>query len=217
MRVPCPGWLSMVIRCPFPNSTFSLSLTLLTPMPCSRSVPVWIRGCPRHRLPPTTAAVNPAPAAQPDGAAFHFAAQAVLNAVFDQRLQQHAGHQHIQRVVGDLLFEAQLVPEAHHLDGQIIVDEAHLVAQRVKLSCLRSSRRRILESFSTMTRAWLGSVRINEETEFSVLKRKCGLIWLVRASRRASIRCRCCSSSFSSLRVLFQILIGIVTAKMVVA
>ena len=33
----------------------------------------------------------------------------------------------------------------------------------------------MFDSFSTITRAWLGSVRISEETEFSVLNRKCGI------------------------------------------
>ena len=64
------------------------------------------------------------------------------------------------------------------------------------------------ESFTTITRAWLRSVRISDETEFSVLNRKCGLIWLVSAARRASTSSRCCSSSFFSLRVLFQIFSG---------
>ena len=53
------------------------------------------------------------------------------------------------------------------------------------VSCLRSSRRKIFESFSTTPRAMSGSKRISEETVFSVLNRKCGLIWLVSASMRA--------------------------------
>jgi len=87
----------------------------------------------------------------------------------------------------------------------------------LKFSCLRSSRRRTAESFATMARAWLGLVRISEETEFSVLNRKWGLIWLVSAARRASTSSRSCSSSFFSLRVLFQILSGMATANRVVA
>ena len=88
--------------------------------------------------------------------------------------------------------------------------------KELKLSCLRSSRRRMLESWYTTTRACCGLVRINEETEFNVLNRKCGLIWLVSASRRACIRSRCCSASLLSLRTLFQILSGSVTAINVV-
>ena len=68
-----------------------------------------------------------------------------------------------------------------------------------------------------MTRAWSGSVRISDETELSVLNRKCGLIWLVSAARRASTSRRSCSSSFFSLRVLFQIFSGMATANSVVA
>ena len=75
----------------------------------------------------------------------------------------------------------------------------------------------MLESFNTITRAWSGLVRISEETEFSVLNRKCGLIWLVSASRRACISSRCCSSSLVSLRVLFQIFSGSATANSVAA
>ena len=75
----------------------------------------------------------------------------------------------------------------------------------------------IRESRITMARACSGLMRIRVETEFSVLKRKCGLIWLASASRRAWIRRRFCSSSLTSLRVLFQTLSGIVMQKYVEA
>ena len=80
-----------------------------------------------------------------------------------------------------------------------------------KVSCLRSRRRRILESFSTTPRAISGSKRMSEETVLSVLKRKCGLIWLVSASMRAfSSSCWFCSR-FISMRVLFQIFTAMAT------
>src|SRR5467141_2235646 len=76
------------------------------------------------------------------------------------------------------------------------------------VSCLRSSRRRMLLSFSTTPRAESGSKRISAETVFSVLNRKCGLIWLESASMRA-FKSNCwCRSRFISTRVLFQIFNG---------
>src|ERR1051326_826694 len=66
-----------------------------------------------------------------------------------------------------------------------------------------------------MLRACSGFVRINDDTEFSVLNRKWGLIWLVSAASLASFSLDCCASSFFSLRELFQILSGSVTAKIV--
>src|SRR5712664_801282 len=79
------------------------------------------------------------------------------------------------------------------------------------VSCLRSSRRKMLLSFSTTPRAASGSKRISDDTVFSVLNKKCGLIWLESASMRAlSSNCWCCSR-FISMRVLFQIFSGAAT------
>jgi hypothetical protein len=55
----------------------------------------------------------------------------VLDAVFNQRLQQDAGHQNLQRARIDLLFHAQLVgAKAHHFDVEVVVGKAQLLAQR---------------------------------------------------------------------------------------
>src|SRR6266446_33103 len=79
------------------------------------------------------------------------------------------------------------------------------------VSCLRSSRRKMLLSFSTTPRAASGSKRISDDTVFSVLNKKCGLIWLESASMRA-FRSNCwCRSRFISMRVLFQIFSGAAT------
>jgi len=64
-----------------------------------------------------------------DGTAFHLIAEAVLHGVFDQRLQQHAGNEHIERVRIDVAFKAQLIAEADEFDRQVIVDEFELIAQ----------------------------------------------------------------------------------------
>ncbi len=84
-------------------------------------------------------------------------------------------------------------------------------------SCVRISRRRMLASFTMISRAMSGSKRTSDDTVFSVLNRKCGLIWLCSASIRACISMRCCSSSFISIRRLFQILSGRPTHAAVVA
>ena len=79
------------------------------------------------------------------------------------------------------------------------------------VSCLRSSRRKMLLSFSTTPRAVSGSKRISAETVFSVLNKKCGLIWLDSASMRAFSSNCWCRSRFISMRVLFQIFSGAAT------
>src|SRR6267143_6411527 len=79
------------------------------------------------------------------------------------------------------------------------------------ISCLRSSSRKILLSFSTTPRAASGSNRISDETVFSVLNKKCGLIWLDSASMRAFSSNCWCRSRFISMRVLFQIFSGAAT------
>src|SRR5712664_438125 len=79
------------------------------------------------------------------------------------------------------------------------------------VSCLRSSRRKILLSFSTTPRAASGSKRISDDTVFSVLNKKCGLIWLESASMRAFSSNCWCRSRFISMRVLFQIFSGAAT------
>src|SRR6267143_6271552 len=78
-------------------------------------------------------------------------------------------------------------------------------------SCLRSSRRKMLLSFSTTPRAASGSNRISDDTVFSVLNKKCGLIWLESASMRALSSNCWCRSRFISMRVLFQIFSGAAT------
>src|ERR1700683_1082255 len=77
-----------------------------------------------------------APRSQPDGATFNFAAQTVLYAIFNQRLQQHAGNQHIQTLGVHLFFKAQLLAETSYFDRKVIFDEVQLVAQRAEVLML---------------------------------------------------------------------------------
>ena len=58
------------------------------------------------------------------------------DAVLDNRLQQHARHQHIERCGVDVLHHPQLLPESHHLDGQVIVDKRQFLAQRRQIFLL---------------------------------------------------------------------------------
>ncbi len=64
-------------------------------------------------------------------------------------------------------------------------------------------------------RAVSGCVRMSDEIEVSVLNRKCGLIWLARASILAASRSFSCSCRRCSMRALFQILMGVATARTV--
>ena len=64
----------------------------------------------------------------------------------------------------------------------------------------------MLASLTVISRASSGLMRTSEAMELRVLKRKWGLIWRCRASRRASRSRRFCSSSFISMRRAFQTL-----------
>ena len=56
----------------------------------------------------------------------------MLDRVLHERLQDHAGHDGIERVRADLLVDLQLRPEADVLDVEIFVDRFQLFAQRDK-------------------------------------------------------------------------------------
>ncbi len=74
-----------------------------------------------------------------------------------------------------------------------------------------SSARKMLASFTVISRASSGFRRTRDAIELSVLNRKCGLIWRCRASRRASSSKRFCSSNFISMRSASHTLIAIPT------
>ena len=57
----------------------------------------------------------------------------MFDGILHQRLQQHAGDDHIERRRIEFLHHPQLVaPEAHDFNVQIVVDELELLAQRRK-------------------------------------------------------------------------------------
>src|SRR5581483_6956164 len=70
------------------------------------------------------------PAPDTNVSTIHLAAQAVLDAVFDDRLQQHAGNEQVERSGVDVLRKTQLVSEANHLDRHVVIDKRELLAQR---------------------------------------------------------------------------------------
>src|SRR6185437_7925754 len=70
-------------------------------------------------------------ASQENAAAFNLGRKTVLDGVFYQRLQQHAGDHHIQRCGIEFLHNLELVTaKAHDLDVEIVVDEIDLILQR---------------------------------------------------------------------------------------
>ena len=72
-------------------------------------------------------------AAEIDASAFDLGRQPVLDRIFHQRLEQHGGHQHLQRFRLEFLDDAKLVAaEAHDFDIEIVVDELDFLAQRHK-------------------------------------------------------------------------------------
>jgi len=69
--------------------------------------------------------------AQRNAAAFDFGRKSMLDAVFHQRLQQHAGNHGFKRCRIEILDDLELVPsKAHDFNIQIVVDELHFLAQR---------------------------------------------------------------------------------------
>jgi len=46
-----------------------------------------------------------------DGAALHLVADPVLDGILHQRLEQHAGHQHIERIFGHIFSKRSLSPK----------------------------------------------------------------------------------------------------------
>src|SRR6185437_9676916 len=69
-------------------------------------------------------------AAQCDGATADARLEPMLDGVLDERLQQHAGDDDGQRVLGDLFCNAQLLAETHDLDIQVVIGEGKLFFQR---------------------------------------------------------------------------------------
>src|SRR5262245_17337050 len=70
------------------------------------------------------------PAANGDAAAIDFWRQAMLQAVFYERLQQHGRDNHVERVRIQVFVNAQLVAaKADYFDVQVVVNELDLFAQ----------------------------------------------------------------------------------------
>ena len=65
-----------------------------------------------------------------DAPAADLAREPVLDRVLDERLQDHARHDHVERLRRDLLVDAELRPEADDLDREVLVDRLELLAQR---------------------------------------------------------------------------------------
>ena len=86
----------------------------------------WFLGWDGARLARTTDAARLAA----DHPAIYFRGEPMPDAVFDQRLQEHARHQAVQSLGVDFLDEAQLLAEPYHLDCHVIVNKCQLLAQR---------------------------------------------------------------------------------------
>src|SRR5665213_4107126 len=57
--------------------------------------------------------------------------QSVFDRVFDDRLEEHAGHKSLERLLVHLLRDPEVIaPEPGHFDIQIIVEKIELLAQR---------------------------------------------------------------------------------------
>jgi len=68
-------------------------------------------------------------AAQRNAAAFDLGSKSVLDAVFDQRLEQHAGNHGFERRRIQILDDLELLAsKAYDFNVQIIVDELHFLA-----------------------------------------------------------------------------------------
>ena len=65
-----------------------------------------------------------------DAAAADLRREPVLDRVLDERLEDEARHDHVERVRVDLLVDVQLRPEPDDFDVQVLVDRLELFAQR---------------------------------------------------------------------------------------
>src|SRR6185437_11916080 len=71
--------------------------------------------------------------AKSDGAAGELGGEAMADGVLDNRLQQHAGHEDVEGVGINALFNAEFFrSEAHDLDVEVVVHEGELFAQRLE-------------------------------------------------------------------------------------
>src|SRR5690242_5390600 len=61
--------------------------------------------------------------------AIELAGQPVPDGVFDDRLQNHAGNEAIESAGPDLFLKTQFVTEAHHFDGEIVIDKRNFFAE----------------------------------------------------------------------------------------
>ena len=68
-------------------------------------------------------------AAKGNGAAVDAGFEAVLDGVFDERLEQHAGDDDAESVVGDFFDDAELFAEADDLDVEVVVGEGELFGE----------------------------------------------------------------------------------------
>ena len=114
--------------------------------------------------------------------------------------------------VGAMSFRTfSLRPEPDDLDVEVLVDRLDLIAQRDEMILATEQPAQQPRELDDHRPRGLRFERISDETDVSVLKRKCGLIWLFSASMRAASSSFSCSSSRCSMRALFQILIGVAT------
>ena len=65
-----------------------------------------------------------------NAAAADFSRQPMLDRILDERLQDHARHDRIERRQADLFVDLQLRSEADDLDVEVLVDRFQLFAQR---------------------------------------------------------------------------------------
>ena len=82
-----------------------------------------------------------------NAAAFQLGRESVLDGIFHQGLEQHAGHHNVERLRIEILDHLQFVAaKANDFNVEIVVNEINFVAKRTKASVLCRRRRRIVQA-----------------------------------------------------------------------
>ena len=108
------------------------------------------------------------------------AGDAVLDRIFDERLDEEARHQRLAGVGRAIDRDVEPLAEADALDLEIFLGQRQLVVERDELGRIGVERAPAGSStdLSVIASAsWLRPVTISAEIEFSELNRKCGLSW----------------------------------------
>jgi len=124
--------------------------------------------------------------AELDFSPVEFWREAVLEAIFDDGLEEHAGDKGFESFFVDLLDDVEVVAaEAGDFDIEIVVDEFELFAQGDESFVLAQEAAENVAQFEDDAAGVIGIEADEGGDSVERVERKCGLIWRESASMRA--------------------------------